>query len=221
MLHKQHLHRYAWCLCCLPWWYSSNKSTHYQQVKEVLRQLRKHRLYAKPEKCEFNRDRVEYLGYILSSEGLTMVADKVQVIWDWPELRKVKDVQSFLGFANFYHQFIYNFLDITVLLTCLTQKQVPFVFGEKECSTFDTLKSAFSSALILTHWVPDWPTIIKTDTSDYALAAILSIQLDSGEIYLVAFHSHFFNNTELNYDITSRCHSAIADSECTYKRYYR
>ena len=60
--------------------YSSNKSTYHQQVKEVLRRLRKHGLYAKPKKCEFDCDRVEYLGYILSSEGLTMAANKVQVI---------------------------------------------------------------------------------------------------------------------------------------------
>ena len=133
-----------------------------------------------------------------------MAADKVQVIQDCPKLRKVKDVQSFLGFANFYCWFIYNFLDITVPLNRLTQKQVPFVFSEKECSAFNTLKSAFSSAPILNHWVSDQPIIIETDTSDYALAAILSIQLDSSEIHPVAFHSCSFNNTELNYEVHNK-----------------
>ena len=71
--------------------YSSNKATHHKQVKEVLRRLRKHRLYAKPEKCEFDRESVEYLGYILSPAGLTMAADKVQTIQEWPELQNVKD----------------------------------------------------------------------------------------------------------------------------------
>jgi len=65
--------------------YSADKTTHHKQVKEVLRHLRKHGLYAKPEKCKFDRETVEYLGYILSPQGLTMAADKVQTIQDWPE----------------------------------------------------------------------------------------------------------------------------------------
>jgi hypothetical protein len=181
--------------------YSSDKATHHKQVKEVLRRLRKHGLYAKPEKCEFDRESVEYLGYILSPAGLTMAADKVQTIQAWPEPRKVKDIQSFLGFANFYRRFIYNFSDIVIPLTRLTRKNVPFVFGEKQCSAFNLLKSAFSSAPILTHWVPDRPIIVETDASDYAPAAILSIQLENGEIHPVAFHSRSFNPTELNYDV--------------------
>jgi len=112
--------------------YSSNKATHHKQVKEVLCRLRKHGLYAKPEKCEFDCESVKYLGYILSPASLTMATNKVQTIQEWPEQRKVKDIQSFLGFANFYCRFIYNFSDITVPLTCLTRKHIPFVFGEKE-----------------------------------------------------------------------------------------
>jgi hypothetical protein len=161
--------------------YSLDKATHHQQVKEVLRQLRKNGLYAKPDKCEFDRDRVEYLGYILSPNGLTMAADKVQTIHDWPKPRKVKDIQSFLGFANFYRRFIYNFSDIVVLLTRLTCKNVPFVFGDVQRAAFNSLKDVFSSAPILTHWIPDRPIIVETDASDYALAAILSIQLETGE----------------------------------------
>ena len=165
--------------------YSPDKTTHTRQVKEVLRRLRKHGLYAKPEKCEFHKEQVEYLGYILSPEGLFMASDKIKVIQDWPEPRKVKDVQSFLGFANFYRRFIYNFSDIVIPLTRLTRKNTTFTFGEKERASFELLKSAFSSAPILHHWVPNHPIIIETDTSDYALAAILSIQLSvlkSGQV---------------------------------------
>jgi len=66
-------------------------------------------------------DLVEYLGYHLSLEGLNMSLDKIQTISNWPEPRKVKDIQSFLGFANFYHQFIFNYSDIVVPLTQLTE----------------------------------------------------------------------------------------------------
>jgi hypothetical protein len=63
---------------------------------------------------------VEFLGYMLSADGLTMSEDKIQTIRDWPEPRRVKDIQSFLGFANFYRSFIHNYSDITVPLTVLT-----------------------------------------------------------------------------------------------------
>jgi hypothetical protein len=84
---------------------------------------------------------------------------------------------------------------------CLTRKNIPFVFGDKEHSAFILLKESFVSAPILTHFIPDCPIIVETDTSDYALAAILSIQLKNGEIHPVAFHSRSFNPTELNYDV--------------------
>ena len=139
--------------------YSSNKKTHAKQVKEVLCRLRKHKLYDKPEKCEFHKEKIEYLGYILTPDGLFMDPAKVKVIQDWPEPRKVRDVQSFLGFANFYRWFICNFSDIVNPLTRLTRKQTTFAFGEKELVSFEFLKSAFSSAPILHHWVPDRPII--------------------------------------------------------------
>jgi len=95
-------------------------SEHCRHVKEVLKHLYKAGLYVKAEKCEFYSELVEYLGYILSSFGLTMSNNKVKIIQDWLELKKVKDIQSFLGFANFHHQFIFNYLDIIILLTHLT-----------------------------------------------------------------------------------------------------
>ena len=86
--------------------YSEDVDKHPEQVREVLRRLRKHGLYAKAKKCKFHTDTTEYLGYLLSPTGLTMSPKKVKAIVDWPEPRKVKDVQSFLGFANFYRHFI-------------------------------------------------------------------------------------------------------------------
>ena len=84
--------------------YSNNMSKHhYWHVKEMLKCLYKVGLYAKAEKCEFYSKSVKYLGYILSPSGLTMSDDKVKIIQDWPEPKKVKDIQYFLGFANFYH----------------------------------------------------------------------------------------------------------------------
>jgi len=100
-------------------------SEHHWHMKEVLKRLHKTGLYAKAEKCKFHSESVEYLGYILSPSGLTMSDDKIKIIQDWLEHKKVKDIQSFLGFANFYHQFIFNYLDIVIPLTRLTWKDIP------------------------------------------------------------------------------------------------
>ena len=92
--------------------YSNNISKHHWHVKEVLKHFYKAGLYAKAEKCEFYSELVEYLGYILSSSSLTISDDKIKIIQDWPEPKKVKNIQSFLGFTKFYHQFIFNYSDI-------------------------------------------------------------------------------------------------------------
>ena len=83
--------------------YLNNMSKHHWHVKEVLKHLCKAGFYAKAKKCEFYSESVEYLGYILSLSGLTMFNNKVKIIQDWLESKKVKDIQSFLSFVNFYH----------------------------------------------------------------------------------------------------------------------
>ena len=180
--------------------YLNNMSKHHWHIKEVLKHLRKAGLYAKAEKYEFHSESVEYLGYILSPSGLTMSDDKIKIIQDWPEPKKVKDIQSFLGFANFYHWFIFNYSDIVIPLTYLTQKNIPWKFDSSCQDAFNSLKKAFTSAPILTHWIPNAQLIVETNASDYALAAILSIVNEDNEVHLVAFHSHTFTAVELNYN---------------------
>ena len=192
--------------------YSNNMSEHHRDVKEVLKHLRKTGLYAKAEKCEFHSESVKYLGYILSPSGFTMSDDKIKIIqdWpepkkvkdiqsleglnilDWPEPKKVKDIQSFLGFANFYRRFIFNYSDIVIPLTRLTRKDIPWKFDSSCQDAFNSLKKAFTSTPILTHWIPDAQLIVETNASDYALAVILSIVNEDNEVHPVAFHSRTF-----------------------------
>ena len=97
--------------------YSNNSINHEKHVREALLWLQNDKLYACVNKCSFHQDMVEYLGYILAPDGLTVDHNKVKVIQDWPKPCKVKHVWSFLGFANFYRQIIYNYSRLTVLLT--------------------------------------------------------------------------------------------------------
>src|ERR1700731_3970478 len=100
--------------------YSKDLKQHIEHIREVLRRLQKNGLFLNPAKCEFHTETVEYLGFVLSPTGLSMDMAKVKVIWEWPTLWKVKDVQSFLRFTNFYCRFIHRYSDIATLMTCLT-----------------------------------------------------------------------------------------------------
>ena len=181
--------------------YLNNMSKHHQHVKKVLKCLHKTSLYAKAKKYKFHSELVEYLEYILSFSGLIMFNDKVKIIQDWPEPKKVKDIQFFLSFTNFYYWFIFNYLDIVISLICLTQKNIPWKFDFSYQDAFNSLKKAFTSTPTLTHWIPNTQLIVETDALDYALAAILSIVNDDNKVYPVVFHSYTFTATELNYDI--------------------
>src|SRR5882724_5527620 len=143
--------------------YSNNMSDHKAHVQEVFQRLHANGLFSQANKCEFHLTSCEYRGYMLSPEGLTMVPYKVQIIQDWPKPQKVKDIQSFLGFANFYCRFIFGYSEITVPLTRLTHKGTIWHFTDECHSTFEALKKAFTTAPVLTHWIPDTQITVETN----------------------------------------------------------
>src|SRR5882724_1715210 len=181
--------------------YSDNISEHKAHIKEVLCRLCANGLFACADKCEFHVTSCEYLGYILSPEGFTMAPYKVQIIQDWPKPQRVKEIQPFLSFANFYHHFIYGYSKITIPLTCLTCNGTPWHFSNEFHSAFEALKKAFTTAPVLTHWIPDTQFTVKADASNYALATVLSITTLNGKLHPIAFHSWTFSTLELNYNM--------------------
>ena len=94
--------------------YSNNPADHKKHVCKVLHHLCENGLYARLDKCRFSKDSIKYLSFILSKDRLKMDPSKVQTIQDWPEPCKIKDIQSFLGFTNFYHRFISNYSAIVL-----------------------------------------------------------------------------------------------------------
>ena len=148
-----------------------------------------------------------------------MADDKIHAILDWPEPLKVKDVQSFLGFANFYQRFIHNYSEITVPLTRLTWKGLTWDFNEGCHMAFRTLKEAFMSVPVLAHWKPDQQMVVETDTSDYTLVAILSAYDAEGALHPITFHSQTFTSPELNYDVHDKELSAIFEASKRWRHY--
>ena len=199
--------------------YSDSMSNHIVHVWEALQCLQDNGLYASTKKCEFHSTSMEYLGFILSPDSLMMDPAKIQVIQDWPEPRKVQDIQSFLGFTNFYRWFIYDYSNIIIPLTHLTWKGTPWHFSDDCWNTFTAIKKAFTCAPVITHWVPDAQITVETDTSDYTVAAILSITLSDGEIHPVAFYSRTLTTSELNYDTHDKELLTIYESFRTWRHY--
>ena len=148
-----------------------------------------------------------------------MSPDKITTIADWPDPHKVKDIQSFLGFANFYCRFIFNYSNITVPLTQLTQKDAPWNFSEECRRSFNALKHVFTTMPILTHFIPDTPITVETDASDYAIAGILSITCADSELCPVTFYSRTLTAPELNYDIHNKELLAIFEAFWTWHHY--
>jgi hypothetical protein len=138
---------------------------------------------------------------------------------EWPEPRKVKDIQSFLGFANFYRRFIHNYSDLVIPLTHLTHKNTPWNFDNACRHAFSALKNAFTAVPILTHWIPDIPIIVETDASDYAIAGVLSLLCPDDQVRPVAFYSCTLSAPELNYDTHDKELLAIFEAFCSWCHY--
>jgi hypothetical protein len=167
--------------------FSKNQEDHDKHVRLVLATLREHGLYAKLEKCEFDKSSVAFLDYVIFLDGIFVGKSKVKTIQCWATPSSVKDVQRFLEFANFYRRFIKSYSKITTLLTALTCKDKPFSWNPMAQAAFDTLKMAFTSAPVLIHPDPAKPFIVETDASDFALGAILSQFGIDGLLHPVAF----------------------------------
>ena len=96
---------------------------HDELVEEILRRLEEHDLYVKPEKCEWKVREVEFLGVVIGPNGIKMEKEKVWGVLEWPTPKCVKDVQKFLGLANYYRRFVKDFAEIARPMHRLVRKQ--------------------------------------------------------------------------------------------------
>lgn len=193
--------------------YSSSVEEHVHHVKAVLQKLRENMLFCKLSKCDFHVTSVEFLGVMLSPEGQEMAERKIKAVKEWPVPQSVKDVQSFIGFANFYRRFIDGFSGVVAPITQLLRKSKEFVWSPEANKAFEALKSAFGKAPVLAHPDPDLPYVVEADASDVALGAILSQRNhDTGVLHPVAYMSRKLNDAERNYHIAEKELLAIKDA---------
>ena len=176
---------------------------HKSKVAHVLQKLKDNDLFLKPKKCHFHKEEVEYLGVIVGKGQVKMDPVKVQGITDWPTPTNLHELRSFLGFGNYYKDFIQSYSHITRPLHKLTRKNQPYQWGEVQEAAFTHLKKLFTSYPVLRNPDPDKHYIVDTDASKFAIGATISQDYSDGR-HPIGFFSKSLLPAERNYDIYDR-----------------
>ena len=200
--------------------YSHSMEEHWGHLQHALDKLRRARLYGRLHKCEFLKDKVDYLGFEVGRDGIRTSPEKVRAILDWPRPQSVHDVRSFLGLASYYRKFIKGFSQLAKPMTDLTRDKVAWSWGDAQEHSFTALKVAIATAPILR--LPDFERqfIITTDASDVAIGAILEQDFGSG-LQPIAFSSRKLNPTEIRYSAYERELLGIVWAIGQWKHYFQ
>ena len=180
--------------------FTNDIEEHQRITWEVIEILKKNNLYLKLEKCEFKKMMVEYLRVIISHNTLAVDPIKAATVKDWPTPQKLKEVQEFVGFLNFYNRFIKNFSWVACSLYDLTKKDKKFEWTDKRQEAFDKFKELIRSAPILSQVRDHGRFQIEADTCNYATWGIL-LQDQKGVYHPIAFLSKSLNEVERNYQV--------------------
>jgi len=201
--------------CCLVYLddiivYSRNFDDHLRDLALVFRRVDEHGLRMKPSKCHIACNKVQYLGHVLSEDGLRADPAKVKAVNNWPVPKNVTEVQSFLGLCGYYRKLIRNFAKLEKPLRDITRKNHVFHVGPLELQSFMNLKKALSEDPVLK--LPDfsgvYPFEVHTDACNTGVGAVLVQHDADGNERVVAYASKNFNDTQLKWH--TREHEAYA-----------
>jgi len=181
--------------------YSGNTPDHVSQVREVLKRLIDAGLQADLDKCDFHTTRTKYLGLIITPGGIEMDPEKVTAITAWEPPTTKKQLQRFLGFANFYRRFIRDFSGVARPLYDLTKKTTEWRWDDAHQGAFERLKRTFTTAPALRIYDWDRPAVVEVDASNWSAGGVLLQPGDDGKLYPIAYFSAKHSAQECNYDI--------------------
>lgn len=198
--------------------YASSIQEHEIKFNKLAVRLRKAKLQLQPDKCEFLRTEVIYLGHVIGGEGIKPDPEKVNTVKNFPTPKNAKNITQFLGLAGYYRRFIPNFSKIAKPLTNLLKKDEAFVWGTAQSQAFDTLRDMLCREPILQY--PDFtkPFVATTDASGYAIGGILS-QGPVGKDLPIAYTSRLLNTAEQNYSTIEKELLAIVYSVLHFRPY--
>jgi len=211
-------------ICCIIYLddvliYSETKSDHIRDVHAILKAIENSGMKIKPGKCEFHPTEKEYLGFIIGREGIKVDPIKTAAIWEWAKHTKVKKIQRFIGFCNFYRRFIKEFSRHVRPLYQLTRKDKVWEWGKKEDEACNQIRTHLTSAPTLIHFDPQRQITIETDASNYVTAGILSEQGKDSKLHPVPYRSKTMTKAECNYDVHDKELLAIVKALEDWRRY--
>ncbi len=198
----------------------SDEASHADCVEKVLRRLEEANLKLKREKCTFGVESISYLGHIISREGVSMDPSKIRTIVDWPVLKNVADVRSFLGLIGYYRKFIVSFGELSAPLVELTKKETKWAWDATHQRSFAALKEGLTTAPTL--MIPDTSLgnsfVIHIDASDYAVGAVL-LQDQGRGLQPCAYYSKKLDTAQRHYSVGDKEMLAMKLALVEYKIY--
>ncbi|GJP30443.1 hypothetical protein CLOM_g1710 [Closterium sp. NIES-68] len=180
--------------------YSRDMKQHVEHLRRVFEILRRERFYVKLSKSEFALERVQFLGHMVSAQGIHVDPKKIEAVRTWKTPENVKELQQFLGFANYYNRFVPQYAKIAARLTNLLKKNTPYKWEPKHQEAVEQLKQALTSAPVLILPDPERDYVIEADASDQAVGAVLMQDQGNG-LQPIAYLSKKLHGAELNYPI--------------------
>ena len=181
-----------------------NFAEHLRNLRDVFQHLREAGLKLKPNKCDLCLEEVEFLGHIVSAEGVRTDPKKTEKVAQWPKPTSRKEVQQFLGLANYYRRFVRNFASIAKPFHRLTEKTAKFEWSHECQVAFEELRRRLVTAPVLVF--PDFtrPFILDTDASDIGIRAVLSQMQEDESERVIAYGSRVLTKPEHHYCVTRR-----------------
>ena len=192
---------------------------HLHHLTSVFTRLRGAGLKLKPKKCTLCRQQVTFLGHIVSTDGVATDPSKTEAVSKWPIPQNRKEVQQFLGLANYYRRFVKDFALISKPLQRLTEKNAPFEWTIGCQNAFDELRKRLVSSPVLAY--PDYERrfILDTDASDVGIGAVLSQVSDCGSERVIAYASRSLTRPEQRYCVTRKELLAVVEFVHHFRQY--
>ena len=200
--------------------FSKHFEGHLTNLRAVFTRLRNAKLTLKPSKCTFGREKIKFLGHVVSAQGIQTMDEKCKAVQEFPQPRKLRDVRAFLGLCSYYCKFIKDFAKIAAPLTDLTKREVAFQWSDECEKAFRTLKQKLVNPPILAY--PDYQKeyLLYTDASSTAVGMVLA-QVQDGKECVISYGGKKLSNTEMRYSTTERECLAIIVSLKHFEHYLR
>ncbi len=182
------------------------KTDHVDHVKQILKRLRKFKLYASLKKCAFFITKMNFLEFIIFTKNVSMNLSRINIIKTWFRSKMYWKIQVFLKFINFYQRFIHHYLQIAESLTELLKdsiknvKMSSFIWSSEAKQAFNQLRNVFMRASILKYFDSKQHIYIEIDMFDYAVASILSQLNDENQWHSIAFWFRMMIDIKRNYE---------------------